>query len=177
MLALIMDWLPILGFFVTYKIAGIYYATAVLMFATATQILILKYYLNRKIEILNWGILVLVFTMGSLTLFFHNDNFIKWKPTILYLIFSAAFLITPIIKQNSLIEMMLASKIKLQKKAWKKINNFFVGFFLIMSILNTYVLINYSTEAWVNFKMFGTPLITILFILGISLYLTKEKQD
>ena len=77
MLAMIMDWLPILGFFVTYKIAGIYYATGALMIATAMQVMTIKFILNKKVELINWGILALVMLMGSLTLLFHNDNFIK----------------------------------------------------------------------------------------------------
>lgn len=177
MLAMIMDWLPILGFFVTYKIAGIYYATGAIMIATAMQVMTIKFILNKKVELINWGVLALVMLMGSLTLLFHNDNFIKWKPTVLYIAFAAAFFITPIVKQSSLVEIMLASKVTLAKKAWQLINNCFIVFFLLMSILNTYVFLNYSTETWVNFKLFGTLAITLVFMLTISLLIMRNKKN
>lgn len=170
-----MDWLPILVFFVSYKFAGIYYATGALMLATSLQILAIKFLLRKKVETIHWATLLLVISMGGLTLFFHNENFIKWKPTILYLAFAAAFFVTPFIKQTSLIEIMLASKVRVQKNAWKVINNCFVIFFLLMSVLNTYVFLKYSTETWVNFKMFGTLGITIAFMSGISYYMVKKR--
>ena len=170
-----MDWLPILVFFVSYKFAGIYYATGALMLATSLQILAIKFLLRKKVETIHWATLLLVISMGGLTLFFHNENFIKWKPTILYLAFAAAFFVTPFIKQTSLIEIMLASKVRVQKNAWKVINNCFVIFFLLMSVLNTYVFLKYSTETWVNFKMFGTLGITIAFMSGISYYMAKKR--
>lgn len=175
MIAAILDWIPVISFFVSYKISGIYFATKVLMVASSIQILAIKYVLKNKVTPTSWAILALVLVMGSLTLFFHNDAFIKWKPTVLYLAFAMAFFFAPIIKRESLAELMLASKIKLPTKSWQTLNNIFVIFFIIMSALNTFIFLNFSTATWVNYKLFGTLAITIIFMSGVSYYLMKNK--
>lgn len=176
MLATILDWIPLISFFIAFKVSGIYFATKVIITASTAQILINKFILKNKIEPINWAIFALVVVMGGLTLFFHNEAFIKWKPTILYIAFAIAFLITPMIKKAGLVEMMLASKIQLPSNAWQTLNKIFVVFFIIMAALNTYVFMQYSTEIWVNYKLFGTLAMTLLFMLCISLYITKHKS-
>ena len=177
MFSAMIDWLPIICFFIAFKIKGIYFATTVIMISSIAQLIAIKYLLKKKIEVTNYAILALVLITGGLTLVFHNESFIKWKPTILYSAFAIAFLITPLIKKVGLAEIMLANKIKLEKKAWKIVNHIFITFFLIMGLLNTYVIMNFSTATWVNYKLFGTLILTLMFVLILSLYLIKNKVE
>lgn len=175
MLNAILDWVPLICFFVAFKMQGIYFATKVIIIASFMQLLISKFILKNKIELMNWAIFALVIIMGGLTLFFHNEAFIKWKPTILYIAFAIAFIVTPILKNKGLAELMLASKIQLPKAAWRNLNLCFIAFFMIMALLNTYVFMMYSTATWVNYKLFGTLIITIAFLIIVSYFIAKNK--
>ena len=177
MLSILLDWFPLVSFFIAFKLNGIYFATKVIIIASICQILISKFILKNKIEPVNWAIFGLVVAMGSLTLFFHNEAYIKWKPTILYIAFALAFIITPMIKNNNLVELMLTSKVKLEANSWRTLNHYFIIFFLIMAALNTYVFMHYSTATWVNYKLFGTFLMTLIFMLGISYFIIKNKTN
>lgn len=177
MLAVILDWVPLICFFIAFKIHGIYFATKVLIVASLCQLAINKFLLNKNIEPINWAIFALILVTGGLTLFFHNESFIKWKPTILYIAFAIAFLATPSIKKAGLAEIMLASKIELPPIAWKKLNHGFILFFVFMAALNTYVFMQFSTETWVNYKLFGTLAMTTLFMLAVSYYIIKNKAN
>ena len=91
---LLFDLIPVLLFFVAYKIWGIYVATAVAIAATVLQIIWTKYR-HGKVDTMLWVTFAIVSILGGATLLLHNENFIKLKPTALYWIFSCLLYTSP----------------------------------------------------------------------------------
>ena len=111
--------------------------------------------------------------LGGFTLLFHNVMFIKWKPTILYFIFALAFLISGFVSKKSLLERMLNQSLQLPPAIWQRLNYIWIVFFLLLGGLNLYVAYHFSTNTWVDFKLFGIIGLTLLFLLGQGLYIAR----
>lgn len=173
---LLFDYFPIVCFFIAYKLYGIFVATAVTMAACALQVGF--YWLrHRRFETLHLVTLALVIILGGSTLIFHNDIFIKVKPSAIYWIFSLCLLGSQFIGKKNLMERMLSEQIHIPKKIWTTLNSAWAAFFLMLGFLNLYVVYHYSTNTWVNFKLFGTFGIMVVFIILQSLYLAKYIKD
>ncbi|KPJ67779.1 MAG: septation protein A [Coxiella sp. DG_40] len=169
---LLFDFFPILLFFVTYKLFNIYLATGVAMIASFLQVIShwIKY---RYFESLHIITLVIILILGSVTIVFHNTMFIKWKPTAVYWLFALFFLSTQFIGNKTLVQRMMDNKLTLPKLIWIRLNLSWTVFFTTMGIANLYVVYNFSTNAWVNFKLFGTLGITLIFIILQAVYIAK----
>lgn len=158
--------------------APILLATAVAIVATAVQI---GYLLARrkKIDLALWVSLVVIVVFGGATIYFNSEEFIKWKPTVLYWLFSAALLVSQLLFRKNLIRSMMQVQIALPDTVWQRLNNSWVAFFAVMGALNLYVAFwgNYSTAAWVNFKLFGGTGLMLLFVVAQSFYISKYMQD
>jgi intracellular septation protein len=111
--------------------------------------------------------------LGGATLFFQNSLFLKWKPTVVYWVMGLAFLITPWMQHETLVQKMFRQAIQLLPTQWSLLNRIWVVFFLFMGIINLYVAYNYNTDTWVNFKLFGTLGMTLLFLVGQGLFMAK----
>ena len=166
------DLLPILLFFVAFKFGGIYIATAVSIIASILQIswLLLR---GQKVDTMMWISLAIIVVLGGATLISHNDTFIKWKPTALYWIFALVLLISPVLFKKNIIRSMLADKITLPDSMWRNLNLSWVLFFIVMGVVNRYVALTYSTDTWVNFKLFGSTAMMFIFIIGQGIVLNK----
>lgn len=168
---LLFDFFPILVFFIAYKLFGIFVATAMTMAASFLQVMI--YWLkHRKFESLHIITLIMVLVMGGTTLWLHNDLYIKWKPTAIYWIFALTFLFSHFGKQP-LIKHLLSSQVQLPSKVWHWLNLSWAIFFTLMGFANIYVLSHFSTDIWVDFKLFGSLGLTLLFIILQAFYLSK----
>jgi len=173
---LLFDFFPILLFFISFKLFGIYIATGVAMAASLLQVG--AYWLkHRKFEYLHIITLVTVVLLGGTTLLLHNELFIKWKPTAIYWLFAAAFLGSQFIGKKSLIQRMLDAQITLPNQVWQRLNLTWVLFFAAMGGLNIYVLYHFSTDAWVNFKLFGTLGLTLVFLVGQGIYMSRHLSQ
>jgi intracellular septation protein len=170
------DIFPVVLFFVAYKIADIYVATAVAIAATFVQIGWV-WVRTRKIEPMLWVSLAIIVVFGGATLLLRDETFIKWKPTVLYWLFGAALLIAAHGFGKNLIRAMMRAQIALPERVWTWLNHSWVGFFAVMGVLNLYVAYNFSTDTWVDFKLFGGTGLMLLFVLGQALMLTKYVQD
>ncbi|WP_431258679.1 septation protein A [Roseateles chitinivorans] len=199
---LLLDFLPLLLFFVTFKVADgrpdaaaafatehlgflvsggkvgateapVLLATLVVMLATISQVLFLKLR-GRKVDLMLWISLGLVVTLGAATVYFHNETFIKWKPTMLYWAFSAAFFISHVFLGKNLLRKMLGAELPLPDAAWTRLNWAWVAFFGLMGFANLYVAYAFSTEAWANFKAFGSTGLIVLFTLGQGVYMSRH---
>ena len=169
---LLFDYFPIICFFIAFKIWGIYVATAVAMIACTLQNIV--YWLkNRRFEKLHIITLITIFVLGGFTLIFHNDIFIKWKPSIIYWAFSIALLYSQFFTHKNIIFRMLDDKITLPPVAWKKLNMAWAVFFAVMGFINIYVVYHYTTNQWVNFKLFGTLGLTLVFAILQAVYMAK----
>jgi intracellular septation protein len=177
---LLYDFFPIFLFFIAFKLFGIYIATSVTMLGSLLQVAV--YWIQyRKFESLHLVTLAIVIVLGSTTLLLHNELFIKWKPTAIYWIFAFVFFGSAFIGKKPLIQGLLDKQITLPIVIWQRLNMAWVIFFMMMGIVNLYVLYHFSTNAWVNFKLFGALGMTIVFLIFqaiyMSHYLNKEQGN
>ncbi len=158
---ILIDFFPILLFFGAYKTYDIYIGTGVLMAATVVQM----------------GPLVLIF--GTLTLVLHDERFIKWKPTVLYAAMAIGLAVAVWVLKKNFLKMLLGSQLTLPELVWMRLNMIWVAYCVFMSVINGYVAAYYSTEDWVNFKLWGY-VFPLIFIVGqgfyVSRYLTADES-
>ena len=173
----LIDFTPLVVFFLLFRMYDIYVATAALIIATAMQ-LIFVYLFYKKIEKMQLITFIMVLFFGGMTLFLQDDNFIKWKVTIVYFCFSLGLIISHLMGKSA-IKGLLNNEISLPNHIWSHINWAWVAFFFFCSLLNLYIAYHFPLEFWVNFKVFGLLAITLLFTIltGIYIYkyLPKEK--
>lgn len=169
---LLFDFFPIALFFIGFKLFGVFIATAIAMAASLLQVG-LFWLKHRKFESLHIITLLLVFILGGLTLLFHNELYIKWKPTILYWVFAIVFFSSQFISNKPIIQRLMEQKISLPPAIWQRLNVSWVIFFGIMGFINLFVIYHFSTNTWVDFKLFGTLLLTLGFIVLQAIYMSK----
>lgn len=202
---LLLDFLPILLFFGTFKFAEtrkeaaadfatqhfgflvsggkvgpgeapVLLATVVVILATLAQVLWLKAR-GRKVDTMLWVSLVLVVVFGGLTIWFHSETFIKWKPSVLYWAMGTALWLAPLVAGKNLLKVLLGEQMKLPAKVWHRLNFAWVAFFAGMGLLNLWVAYSFSTDTWVNFKLFGGIGLMLLFTLAQGLYLSRYLEE
>lgn len=175
---LLYDYFPIICFFVAYKLYGIYVATGVTMAASVLQILAFWLFYKR-FEKLHLIMLAFILILGSATLFFHNAIFIKWKPSVIYWIIGVLLICSHYFGKKPIIHRLLGEKMDLPKKVWDRVNFSWGVFFILLGWLNLYVVYHYSTNAWVNFKLFGALGLTLVFaiiqVIYMSRYIVKKE--
>jgi intracellular septation protein len=170
------DLFPVILFFVAFKFFGIYPATAVAIGATFVQIGWV-WYRHRKIDNMLWVSFGVIVVFGGATLLLHDETFIKWKPTVLYWLFGVVLLTAEIGFRKNLIKAMMEKQMALPDAVWRKLLMSWAGFFTVMGALNLYVAFNYSTDAWVNFKLFGGMGLMLVFVVLQALMLAKYVDN
>jgi intracellular septation protein len=202
---LLLDFLPIILFFGTFKYAEshgdwaaafatqhfgslvssgvvnatqapVLLATVVVIAATLAQVACLKLR-GKKIDTMLWISLVLVVVLGGLTVWFHSETFIKWKPSVLYWCMGSALWLSPLLTGRNLLKVLLGEQMQLPPKVWHRLNFAWIAFFGLMGILNLWVAYTFSTSTWVNFKLFGGIGLMLLFTLAQGLFLSKYIED
>ncbi len=170
------DLFPLILFFVAYKAVDIYAATAVAIVASIAQIGWLKLR-GRKVDNMQWVGLGIIVVFGGMTLLFHDETFIKWKPTVLYGLFAVALLAGRYLFGRNLIEAMMSAQVRLPAPIWDRLNLAWVAFFAALGVLNIVIAYRFSTDVWVNFKLFGSLGLTLLFVIGQALYFSRHMQE
>ena len=202
------DLFPILLFFVTFKIAGLYelasfklaskliggfvsgdgiqadqgpimLATIVAIIAAVVQVSYVKLR-GQKVDLMLWISFFVITIFGGLTIYFHNDDFVKWKPTIIYWLQAAAFIIALFIFKKNLIQEVMQSQIKLPEPVWGRLCIAWIIFFVVIGLLNllaAFVIFKGNTPAWVNFKTFGMTGMLFAFIIAQTFYLSKYIEE
>lgn len=168
------EFIPLVLFLLTNKYYNIYVATAVLI-ASSVINLALAYFINKKVSYTSLVSVVLVAIFGGITIFLHNDSFIKIKVTIMYILLAIILSVGLLLKRNFL-QLMLSSHFKINAKGWKILTISWIIFFLCVAIINEIIWRNFSTNFWVNFKVFGIMVIMILFTVVIIPIVAKYKQ-
>lgn len=168
-----LEFFPIILFFVAYKLYDIYIATAVVIVATIVQV-VTYWFMYRKVETMQWITLGLILVMGGATLYLQDEQFIKWKLTIIEWLFGSAFLASQFIGNKTFIERMMGANLELPALIWKRLNLSWALFFIGVGFLNLYVMSNYSTDDWVSFKTFGVPGLMLVFIAVQMAFLYKH---
>ena len=202
------DFFPILLFFGVFKLAEIYkesaftivstymggliaggtvkpdqapimLATVVAIIATTMQILYVKMR-GRKVDGMLWVSFLIITIFGGLTIYFHNEVFIKWKPTIIYWVFAVAMLVAQFGFKKNLMRQAMEAQIKLPEDVWAKIGLAWMIFFAVLGVVNllaAFVVFKDNTSAWVSFKAFGITGIMFAFIIAQTLYLSKYIEE
>ena len=175
------DFFPILLFFIAFKTFDIFVATGIAIAASIVQVAWLKFS-GRKVETMHWITLVGIVLLGGLTIILRDDTFIRWKPTVVYWLVSAILLVTQFFGKKTAIERVMGAQIELPAQIWRKMNFSFVLFTLFMGFLNLYVAFVYGSgldpdvqrEHWVNFKVFGTLGLTLVFMFIVMAFVSKH---
>lgn len=200
------DFLPVLLFFATYflgesapqkahdvamtllggvvrggviptELASILLASAVAIVAITLQIAILLIR-RRKVSPMLWTSFAIFLVFGGATIYFHDDAFIKWKPTVLYWIFGIALLVSDLAMRRNLVRAMLEPNgIRMPDSLWTRLNIAWIVFFWAVGILNLYVAFHLSRSVWVSFKSFGLTGLTILFVVAQSIFLARHIEE
>jgi intracellular septation protein len=202
---LLFDLFPVILFFLVFKIAGgnpeaaqdvgsmylsglvsggevslsqapILLATAVTILATFAQIgwLLAR---RKRVDTMLWVSLVIIVFFGGATIYFHDEQFIKLKPTVLYWCFAVVLLVSPVLLKKNLMKSMMGEQLDLPDPVWTRLNYAWGGFFSLMGALNLYIAFNFPLAFWVNFKLFGFIGLMIAFVIAQSFYLSRYMKD
>jgi len=201
---ILLDFLPILLFFGTFKFAErdaqaaadfatrhfgflvsggvvgpkegpVLLATLVVIVATLAQIAFMLAR-GKKIDLMLWISLALVTVLGGATVWFHNETFIKWKPSVLYWAMAMSFWISQVLFRKNLLHTLMGEQLELPPVVWQRLNRAWMAFFGSMGILNLYVAYSYATDIWVNFKLFGSLGLMLLFTLAQGIYISRHIE-
>jgi intracellular septation protein len=172
------DLFPLILFFVAYRFADIYVATAVAIAAAVLQILWIKL-TGKPIETMHWVNFAVIVLFGGATLWLQNDAFIKWKPTVLYWLFGGVLLVSKYLMNKNLMQKLLGEKVAMPSAAWNKLNLSWALFFITAGGLNLFVAFSglFTQDQWVNFKVFGLMALLIAFVIAQSIWLGKHMQQ
>jgi intracellular septation protein len=169
-----------LGFLVSGGVVGVgeapvLLATVVVMVATLAQV---AFMLARgmKIHVMLWVSLGLVTVLGGATVWFHNETFIKWKPSVLYWVMGLALWFSQVVLRKNLLQALIGNELLLPATVWRNLNNAWVVFFALMGVLNLYVAYHFSTSDWASFKVFGATGLMLAFTVGQGFYLSRHVQ-
>ena len=170
------DLFPVILFFIAFKLADIYVATATAIAATFVQVGWLKFR-RRPVDPMLWASLAIIVVFGGATLALRDETFIKWKPTVLYWLFGAVLAGAELFFRRNLIRAMLAAQVRLHDPVWSKLNWSWAAFFAFMGAANLYVAFNFPTDLWVNFKLFGGTGLMLMFVIGQALFLARYVEE
>jgi intracellular septation protein len=181
---LLYDFFPLLLFFAAFKLYDIYIATAAAIVATFVQVG-WHWIRTHRFETMHLTTLGVLVIFGGMTLLLRDDTFIRWKPTIVYVILAAIVFASQFIGNKTVLEKMLGTQVTLPQFIWNRLNLSWGIFFLFLGALNLYVAFYYGLDQdtetrlnfWVNFKVFGLLGFTVLFVLVQAIVMAKYMAD
>jgi len=171
----LVDFFPILLFFVAYKVYDIYVATAVAIAAAFVQVG-MYWIKHKKFEKSHLITLAILVVFGGATIVLQDEMFIKWKPSVVNWIFAVAFLGSQFIGNKTIVERMMSKSVTLPAAIWLKLNMSWVIFFIALGIANLFVVYNFDTDTWVNFKLFGMMGLTVMFVIAQAIYMSRHMD-
>jgi intracellular septation protein len=176
----LLEWSPLIVFFVTFEVRDIYWATAALMIACVLQLLIHRLRAG-SFKTMHIVTTCLVLTLGTATLLLHDQRFIQWKLTVLLGLTSAVFLGSTVIGDKPLVRRVLEASfsepLAVSAHSWQLINLLWAAWFAAFALLNLYVAKNFSVDLWIKFKVFGFPAATMLFMLPQAFWLAGKAVN
>ncbi|MCH9673908.1 MAG: septation protein A [Gammaproteobacteria bacterium] len=180
---LLFDFFPIILFFVAYKLPshetpteGVIFATGVAIVANLIQVIYSKLRFGHveKMQLVTLGLFVV---MGGLTIYFEDEAFIKWKPTVVNWLFGLVFLGSQVVGKQPLVQRLMGKQLELPDPVWSRLNFLWVLFFIFSGAANLYVVFNYDTDTWVDFKLFGLLGITVVFVIIQTIYVMRHLKE
>jgi intracellular septation protein len=173
---LLVDFLPIIIFFIVYKLYGMYAATAAIIVAMAIQIAF-QWFVQHKVNKMLIISGALVAFLGGITLALRDPVFIQWKPTIVNWLFAAGFIGSQFIGSKTIIERIMGHAVQLEASMWRQLNMIWVANFLVLGAANLFVVYNFDENTWVNFKLFGMLGLTLLTAVGQAVWITSRTSQ
>lgn len=158
------------------KEAPVLLATVVVIVATLAQVVYLKAR-GRKVDAMLWFSLALVVILGGLTIWFHNETFIKWKPSGLYWAFGIALWASQALFGKNLLRSTLGKELPLPDAVWRRLNFAWIAFFALMGLVNLWVAYSFDTAIWVDFKLFGATGLMLLFMVAQGVYISRHLPE
>ena len=171
------EYIPLVIFFAIYSFVDIYWATASLIVTSALQIV---YFIAKRepVPTKNWVLFALIAFFGGLTIFLHDEVFIKWKVTFINLLFAMTLIISNRFFNKNLMKKFLGEALTLPDNIWAKLNLSWALFYTFCAILNLYIAFNFEQQTWVYFKVFGLTALMFVFAIGSIMALNKHlPQD
>lgn len=172
---LLLDFLPVILFFVAYKVADIYVATGVAIVATIAQIAWCLWK-REKIKPVQWIGLAFILVFGGATILLHDEFYIKVKWTLFYGLMGATILIAMVLKKNPM-KRVLGQEIELPDHVWQKLSMAWGIFFVVLAALNHYFATTLSLDAWVKVKVFGGSALSFVFVFAQAIWMAKYLPD
>jgi intracellular septation protein len=201
---LLLDFLPILLFFGTFRFAEankdsaaafasdqfgflvsggvvgvgeapVLLATLVVIAATLAQVAV-TLLRGKKVDMMLWVSFALVTVLGGATVWFHNETFIKWKPSVLYWVMGLAFWVSQAFFRKNLLQVLIGEQLDLPATVWQRLNFAWIAFFGMMGLLNIYVAYSFATDVWVSFKLFGGIGLMLIFTIAQGLYISRHMK-
>lgn len=169
----LIDFLPAIAFFVGFKLGDIYFATKLGIAVTALVVLYMKL-TRQKIQPLLWLSLIVIVLFGGLTIALHDERFIKWKPTVLYLLAASALVIGQYGFKRNLLKWLLGAQLELADAVWLRLLQMWCVFFSGLAAANAYVALNYPTETWVYWRTWGITGAIIAFTVVVAIYVSRH---
>lgn len=167
------DYFPLILFFLAFKWQGIMVATAVAIAASIAQIAWFKW--KGRVSPIHWLSLAIIVIFGGATLLLQDEVFIKWKPTVLYGLFCLVLVVGKVGFGRDLLSYVLKD-LTLPAAVWSRVTWSWAGFFAAMAVLNWYVAFHFSTDTWVNFKVWGGIGLFLVFALAQGLFLARHLE-
>jgi intracellular septation protein len=175
----LLEWSPLIVFFVIFEVRDIYWATAALMVACVLQLVIHRLRAG-SFKTMHIVTTCVVLVLGAATLLLHDQRFIQWKLTVLLGLTSAVFLGSMVIGKQPLVRRLLEAAfpepLTVSPRAWLTINFLWAAWFAAFAIVNLYVAKNFAVDLWVKFKVFGFPAATMLFMLPQVFWLASKAS-
>lgn len=168
------DFFPVLAFFVAFKFADIYTATGVLIVVTLA-VAATQWIRTRKISPMLLVSTGLALVFGGLTLWLHNDLFIMWKPTVVYLLFAAALIVSEVAGPKPLVQRLLEERLRADARTWQITNLVWAAFFLVLAAVNLVFVYRFSRDAWVTWKL-ATVGVVFVFALAQGAWLASRSE-
>ena len=156
--------------------APVLLATLVVIVATMAQVLWLKVR-GKRVDTMLWVSLGLVVVLGGATIYFRNEHFIKWKPTLLYWAMGMAFWLSPILFGKNLLRALLGAQFEAPAFVWRNLNFAWIAFFSAMGLANLWVAFSFSLDTWVSYKLFGGIGLLLAFSIAQAFYLARYAKD
>lgn len=174
----LLNFIPLIFFFVFLMMYDIFAGVKALMIS-ATVAFVVSWLIYKKIEKVELFSYLMIMIFGGLTLYLHNEDFIKWKVTLINFLFAIVLLISQVFFKKNLIQKLLGKEIQLETTAWNKLNILWAFFFIFCGIVSLYVTYNMSTEFFGVFKTFILPGASLLLALvsGIYIYQKSDKNN
>lgn len=172
----LLEFIPLILFFIIYKNYGVQEAALVLVVATLVQLIALKV-LYKKIEKSQWIMGIAVVFFGLLTAYFNDLAFLKWKVTLINGLFAAALLISQFVFHKPLVQMLLGKELRLPPEIWGKLNLGWAGFFIFCMLVNLFISQFFSDDVWTNFKVFGLTSLSLIAVIATGFYLYPHLKQ